>query len=242
MLTVMIPMAGQGKRFSDAGYNVPKPFISVGGMPMIQRVVQNLPRWDRLVLCVLEDHIPQVREIFGVSTEIHVVPIEGVTEGAACTACIGIEAMNDPDGELIIAGCDQWVDWEPTHFLKFCRREKCDGALPTFYATHPKWSFCHVEKGYEVTAVVEKQPISTYANVGIYYYRKASMFFNAAHAMIKKNMRVNGEFYVAPAYNEMILEGAKIINYTVPKMYGLGTPEDMQASVATGVFLDHNTP
>ena len=41
-LTVLIPMAGAGSRFQQAGYTFPKPLIDVRGKPMIQLVVENL--------------------------------------------------------------------------------------------------------------------------------------------------------------------------------------------------------
>ena len=49
--------------------------------------------------------------------------------------------------------------------------------------------------------------------------------------MIGRDLRVNNEFYVAPAYNEMIAAGKQLIVYNVGKeyagMYGLGIPSDL---------------
>jgi hypothetical protein len=76
--------------------------------------------------------------------------------------------------------------------------------------------------------VAEKDPISTHATVGFYYWKKGSDFVKYAEQMINKNIRVNNEFYVCPVYNEAILDNKKILNFQVDKMWGLGTPEDLE--------------
>lgn len=75
--------------------------------------------------------------------------------------------------------------------------------------------------------VAEKEPISDIATVGIYYWSKVSEYVKYAEQMIEKNIRVNDEFYVAPVYNEAILDGKKIKTFDVKKMWGIGTPEDL---------------
>jgi len=108
------------------------------------------------------------------------------------------------------------------------RKKNVDGGIVTFISTHPKWSFVKVDEEGYVKEVAEKRPISNIATVGIYYFKQGRYFVEAAEKMVKKNVRVNNEFYVAPTYNEMILEGKKILSYPVAEMRGLGTPEDLQ--------------
>jgi dTDP-glucose pyrophosphorylase len=80
-----------------------------------------------------------------------------------------------------------------------------------------------------VVEVAEKRPISDLATVGIYYFRRSAEFVRAARQMIEKNIRVNGEFYVCPVFNEMIEAGLKILVHEIDssQMHGLGTPEDL---------------
>jgi len=105
--------------------------------------------------------------------------------------------------------------------------KKIDGSILTFEAIHPKWSYAKVDENNLVTEVAEKKVISKNATTGIYYWKKGNDYVKYAEQMIKKNIRVNNEFYVCPVFNEAILDKKKIIIDQVDKMYGLGTPEDL---------------
>jgi dTDP-glucose pyrophosphorylase len=102
-----------------------------------------------------------------------------------------------------------------------------DGGIITFESTHPKWSFAKVDDNNLVTEVAEKNPISNNATVGFYYWKNGRDFVKYAENMIDKNIRVNNEFYVCPVFNEAISDGKKIKNYRINKMWGIGTPEDL---------------
>ena len=109
-----------------------------------------------------------------------------------------------------------------------------DGGMLTFKSTHPKWSFVKLDEQGYISEVAEKKPISDIATVGIYYWNKGSDYVKYAERMIEKNIRVNNEFYVAPVYNEAILDGFKFKPYTINKMWGLGTPEDLKMFLENG--------
>jgi len=165
--------------------------------------------------------------------ECEIIQVDRVTEGAACTALLARDLINNDD-ELVIANSDQWIDWDSRHFLAYMRARHADGGILTFFSTHPKWSFVRVDElSSRITEVAEKRPISNVATVGIYYFRRGRDFVAAADRMIQKNVRVNNEFYVAPTYNEMIADGKQIYPYPVAEMKGLGTPEDLERFLTT---------
>jgi dTDP-glucose pyrophosphorylase len=230
-------MAGRGSRFQKEGYTLPKPLIPVLGKPMIQVVINNLrPKVPhRFIFICLQEHLEkyQVAEKLkawaGAGTEI--VTVDQVTEGAACTVLLAKEFINN-DEPLMIANSDQWVDTDINDYLETMNRENADGLIMTMWANDPKWSFVRFNEKHEIIEVVEKEVVSNEATVGIYNYKHGKDFVRAAEQMIAKNYRVNGEFYVAPVYNELIREGKKIIIYNIGKeadgMYGLGTPSDLK--------------
>ena len=233
-MNILIPMAGRGSRFADAGYTFPKPLIDVGGRPMIQVVTDSLGLHGRHVFLVLREHLEQfaITDLFNrmLPDDVAItVPVDRVTEGAACTALLAREYIDNED-PLVIANSDQLILWNSVNFLR--RVKDADGAIATFYGTHPKWSYVRVRDD-AVIEVAEKRPISTDATCGIYYFRHGSDFVRGAAQMIAADKRVNGEFYIAPVYNELIADGKRIVPYPVAEMWGLGTPEDLEA------FLNH---
>ena len=229
-LNVLIPMAGAGSRFEQAGYTFPKPLIDVKGKPMIQVVTENLNIKANFIYVVQKQH----REKYNLDTLLNlitpkckIVEVDGVTEGAACTALLAKKYI-DNDNPLFFANSDQFVEWDSNEFLYKMNETDADGGIVTFKATHPKWSFAKVNKAGLVTEVAEKNPISDIATVGYYYWKKGSDFVKYAEEMIEKDIRVNGEFYVCPVFNQAIEDNKEIRTFDIPKMWGLGTPEDLK--------------
>ena len=103
-----------------------------------------------------------------------------------------------------------------------------DAGILTFKSTHPKWSFAKCDSNGFVTEVAEKNPISDIATVGIYYWKKGSDYVKYAKQMIANDIRVNNEFYVCPVFNQAIEDGKKVKTYNIEKMWGIGTPEDLE--------------
>jgi len=229
-MNVLIPMAGAGSRFQQAGYTFPKPLIEVEGKPMIQVVVDNLNIDATFIYVVQKEH----REKYNLDTLLNlitpnckIVEVDGLTEGAACTTLLAKEYI-DTDAPLVMANSDQFLEWDSNEFMYKMIEQEVDGGIVTFTATHPKWSFAKVDKYGYVTEVAEKNPISDIATVGVYYWAKGSDYVKYAEQMIEKNIRTNNEFYTCPVFNEAIGDNKKIKTFNIEKMWGLGTPEDLK--------------
>ena len=229
-LNVLIPMAGAGSRFQQAGYTFPKPLIDVEGKPMIQVIVDNLNIEANYIFVVQKEH----REKYNLDTLLNlitpnckIVEVNGITEGAACTTLLAKEFI-DNDLPLVMANSDQFVEWDSNEFMYKMNEQKVDGGILTFNSTHPKWSFAKVDESGYVTEVAEKNPISDIATVGVYYWARGSDYVKYAEQMIEKNIRVNNEFYVCPVFNEAVGDGKKVKTFNIEKMWGLGTPEDLK--------------
>jgi beta-phosphoglucomutase-like phosphatase (HAD superfamily)/dTDP-glucose pyrophosphorylase len=230
-MNVLVPMAGAGSRFANAGYTFPKPLIEVRGKPMIQVVVEALNVEAKYTYVVQKDHYEKynLQYLLNLLTPgCNIVQVDGLTEGAACTTLLAKEFINNEE-PLIMTNSDQLILWDSNETLYAFNNDNVDGGIVTFPATHPKWSFAKLgEDGY-VCEVAEKKPISEHATAGIYYWKHGSDYVKYAEQMIEKNIRVNNEFYVCPVYNEAIEGGKKIRIKEIGKddMWGLGTPEDL---------------
>jgi HAD superfamily hydrolase (TIGR01509 family) len=242
-INIVIPMAGEGSRFKVAGYTEPKPFIPVGGKPMIRWVIENMlpkeiPNEELHVafhLIVRKAHLDthKIASLFtdlssNVSFTEHVT--DGLTEGAACSVLLASDKIDNKD-PLIIVNSDQFLEWKSDSFYKCLLNPAYDGNILTFYQpdeNDKKWSYAKITDDNLVTQVAEKVWISPYATVGLYGWKRGSDFVKYAKQMISKNIRVNNEFYVCPVYNEAIEDGEKIRVTLCSGMWGLGVPEDLE--------------
>lgn len=232
MVNVLIPMAGLGSRFAEKGYSLPKPLIKIFGKPMIQHVVESLNIEGHYIFLVQKEHRVKYHlddVLDGIAPGCTIVEVDGLTEGAASTSLLAKDLINN-DEPLVIANSDQIVKWGNIDFKEMLGL--VDGITATFKASDPKWSY--VAAGVDrIIKVAEKQVISRWANVGIYGWAKGCDYVKYAEQMIAKDIRTNGEFYIAPVYNEAIADDKRIIEYRVAEMHGLGTPEDMNEYIRT---------
>jgi dTDP-glucose pyrophosphorylase len=235
ILNIVAPIAGRGSRFIKAGYALPKPLIPVHGMPMIEVVVNNIRPSEphQFTFLCLQEHLDST-DLASVLEKAapgsRAIPVRAVTEGAACTVLLARDFI-DNDNPLMIANSDQWVDMDINDYLSVMDNERADGLVMTMWSDHPKWSYVDFDDNGRVHRLVEKEVVSNEATVGIYNFRRGSDFVKAADQMIAANLRVNNEFYVAPAYNQMIASGARIAIFNVGReydgMYGMGIPTDL---------------
>lgn len=235
---LIVPMAGEGSRFVKAGYKLPKPFIDVCGAPMIARVLKNLnAKLFDTVLLARSAHVdayPEMVQAIHQEHDFRIVKVDGLTEGAVCTILLARSEI-DRNAPLLIANCDQIVDFNSADFIRDCFDRKLDGSILVFRepGRDTKWSYAQVDDHGLVTEVREKVAISDLATVGIYFFAKAAYFIDAAIDMIARNDRVNNEFYTCPVYNYMIAQGQRVGVHEIARdaMHGIGVPEDLDAYV-----------
>ena len=234
----VIPAAGAAQRFKEQGFNDPKPLITVKDKPLIKWASDSLNfiKPKDLVFLVSEGHIAEfqidrrLKDLY--SDEITIVPVKKLTEGAACTVLLAEQWINN-DEPLFIMNCDLTFQAPVEKAMRDLEKENADAFLITFESDSPRFSFAKVnEKTGLVTEVAEKKPISNLATVGCYFFRRGSDFVAGTKEMIRKNLRVNNEFYVVPVYNELIAKGLKVRAIPCDWVVNLGTPDEVEAFVS----------
>ncbi len=223
-------MGGRGSRFQDAGYDVPKPFIKFHGQTMIENVVDNLGVNNDYIFVVQMEHYNHFKYVFDEIEHrvksLKVRQLETITSGAA-ESCLKASHFLDLNSPLMIANCDQMMEWKPIEFKAWFLDSGLDGAILTFDSQDPKNSYALLNPDGLVSLTAEKQVISNHATNGIYVWRKARDFTDAAREMIMFDQRVNNEFYVCPCFNRNISWQQKIGIYYIEKHYPIGTPQDL---------------
>ena len=235
MLNIVLPMAGRGSRFADAGYTLPKPLIPIHGVPMIKVVVDNLaPKQShRFIFVAQQEHIDKydlTPKLKSYSKNVEVIGINSITEGQVCTALLARKFF-DNDEPLMNANSDQYIDFDINEYLDSMASRNLDGMIMTMKSQDPKWSYAKTNDDGIVQETAEKQVISPDATVGIFNFKCGSDLVRSAEQMIRDDLRVNNEFYTCPCYNYLIHEGKKVGIYPIGEeyngMYGLGIPSDL---------------
>lgn len=225
-LNVLIPMAGLGSRFAEGGYAAPKPLIKIFGKPMIQLVVESLKLDANYIFIVQKEHRVKYHlddVLDGIAPGCTIVEVDGVTDGAARTALMAKELINN-DVPLVISNSDQVVVWSSSVFKSVLATSS---VVALFHADESKWSYAKINDDGLISEIAEKKVISNNASVGIYGWKTGADFVKYAEQMIEKDIRTNNEFYIAPVYNEAIADGQRVVPLFVDEMHGVGTPEDM---------------
>jgi dTDP-glucose pyrophosphorylase len=159
----------------------------------------------------------------------HIITADKPTTGAACSALLAMDEIGN-DSPLLISNADQWIGHNIEEIYDSFVERELDGGVVTFDSLHPRWSYVRLGEENLVIEAVEKRPISRNATAGLYYFRKGMDFVESTMAMIKKGASVDGQYYICPAYNEMILRSKQIGTFDIPKkdFHSIGTPNDVQ--------------
>lgn len=239
-MTNLIPMAGEGQRFKTEGYLDPKPTLKISNQPMFLQAIRCLPRADRWVFVCQADHArryPLSEWIREAVPNAAIVLLEAPTEGQACTSLAGM-AQVDPDDSLLIGACDNGMQWDPRRYRELTEDPKTEAILWTF-RNHPcalrhpaMYSWVEVE-GSTAKRVSLKQPIHPdptwdHGVVGTFWFRKASLFAEAARRVVADDRRTHKEFYVDTCLDQMIRSGLCVRVFEVTRYISWGTPEDVK--------------
>ena len=234
-MNILIPMAGAGSRFEIAGYSFPKPLIPIKNMndkPMIQVVIENLNIDAQYIFIVRKEHYDKynLKQLLNlIVPDCKIITIDHLTQGAACTTLLAKEFINNED-PLLIANSDQFIEWDSNDFMySMTENHAIDGSILIFNNSHPKWSYVELDDNGLVKRVEEKSVISNNATIGIYYWKKGKEYVHYADQMISMGdkTKVKNEWYVCPVYQQAINDNRKIKVHKIEKMWGLGTPQDL---------------
>jgi dTDP-glucose pyrophosphorylase len=228
-MQVLIPAAGEGKRFSESGYTLAKPYLPIDDKKMLiaSALSMNL---DAKFIFILRQN-PQIYDLLNdIQLNFKKANIEilnEVTEGAADT-CLHATDYLDLDDELIIANCDQIMNWDSNRVLNELRQY--NGGLVCIKSNDPKHSYVKLDTNNYATYIKEKECISEYALTGIHYWKEARDFVNSASMMIHSKIKSKNEYYISETYNLLIKQGKRIGISLIENsdIHFIGTPIDYE--------------
>ena len=235
-MEIVITMAGEGRRFREAGYKEPKFMIPVRGKTLFEWSMDSLKAFrreeDKYTFIVRREDKAGVfidemcRKMDILNSDF--IEIDAPTDGQATTAYLARDRWNREDG-LYIYNIDTYV--EPFNMTP--DEIRGDGFIPCFSAPGDHWSFVMTREGDRGRAleVREKKRISDNCTLGAYYFSSCGLYeeiYNECYSG-SENLE-KGEKYVAPMYNQMIHKGMEVYISTVPSghVHVLGTPAELR--------------
>lgn len=236
-LHIIMPMAGEGSRFLNKGWNTPKPLIDLHGIPLFKHALSsisdnNIPK--KYSFIVRYEHIDKYGIDKGIKEflpEANIFSVERTTRGAVETCLVAESAIADDDG-IIVMDCD--LEFRSKRFMEIIKNylnKPIDitngGALVSFESQEPRYSYAAIDKEGNVTRTAEKEVISSHALCGAYFFASGRRFKQVAHQLLDEPEFKKPEFYVSLLYNYLLERGEKVQLATMEKYYSYGTPEEL---------------
>ncbi len=240
-MKVIIPMAGLGQRFVDAGYNVPKPFIEVAGQKIIDRIVNMFDEDDEMIFICNERHLrtdDTESYLQGIKRGCTILSVPQHTKGPVFTVMPHLDSIRD-DEEVIVCYCDNPYLWDYKKFKNYVNKNNVDGCILTHSGFHPHrlsstyMAYCKTE-GDSLLEIKEKEPYTDnhweeHASTGTYYFRKGSYVKKYFQDAIENEVKhTNGEYYVTLVYNLLVNDGLDVRVYDTDYVTVFGTPEEVK--------------
>jgi bifunctional N-acetylglucosamine-1-phosphate-uridyltransferase/glucosamine-1-phosphate-acetyltransferase GlmU-like protein len=235
----IIPMAGAGSRFSEFGFKTPKPLIQVDDKNMVTKAVSCLPKCSDITYLVRSEMLSEQlnTELKSLNKQTQIIKVDELTEGQACTCALAVDSLPE-DKALFIAPCDNGMIWNQNTYEELLQDSSIDLICWTFskhLAISQKptaWGYVSTDEHNNVKDVSVKKPFTTepyneHCIIGTFWFKSAKLFKNIYHELIKRNIRVNNEFYV-----DSMVGLAQNLNYNV-KVFNVdryiswGKPEDL---------------
>lgn len=239
-MTNLIPLAGKGQRFADAGYTTPKPLIPVSGKPMIIQAARALPPSDRWIFVVRKDYVTDydIESVLTKEFPSATVLVDENPIGQATSVMVA-EKLIDNDEPLTIGPCDNDMVYSQKKWLEFIADPKLDAAIftfrnnPTVERNPQMYGWVKLKKDGTVEKISVKIPISDdpihdHAVVGAFYFRRGADFVRLTKEMVHQNRRINNEFYVDELMNLLVEDDLMVKVFEIDKYICWGTPNDLK--------------
>ena len=242
---IIIPMTGNGSRFSNAGFKYLKPFIKVHDRPIIEWVCDLFPNYSRAIKFICRDE--HLRNLNYVGTTLNdiapnaaIFSVENWNKLGPVYDIMCVEEYILDDIPVVISYCDFFMLWDFQKFLRQVLERGYDGAIPCYSGFHPHllrsdnlYASCKVDDEKMLKHIREKHSWTADKKLslhspGIYYFKTGKMMKEYFRRLIENQDTVNGEFYASSPFNYLVEDGLKVWCPTnVSHFCQWGTPYDL---------------
>lgn len=242
---IVIPMAGMSRRFTEAGYALPKYMLEARGRTLFRHAVESFRHCfdeERFVFVFRDvaatgEFIRAELQAMGLAGDrVALVALDAPTAGQAETVAIALRRIGaDPDEDLTIFNIDT-IRPGFVHPLAV-DRGRVDGYLEVFRGAGDHWSFvrgaARDDRTGRALEVAEKRRIGDLCSTGLYWFRRIGTFLHLyAESEGTEAARLQGgERHVAPLFQRAIERGMAV-DYALIDAAGVafsGTPAEYEA-------------
>lgn len=243
-LHIIMPMAGEGSRFTKEGWITPKPLIKLNNKELFLHAIDSieLPQVEmKYSFIVRQEHIDKYSIDKGIKAVLpyaNIFTVQNTTRGAVETCLMVREAIDD-DEAVLVMDCDlefrsQGFNSLIKEILSKSVEEVNGGVLVSFNSNEPRYSYAEVNSDGIVVRTAEKEVISHHALCGAYFFSSAHSFLYAADCLMHKENFSKPEYYVSLLYNYLLDRGEIVRLAKIEEYYSYGTPEELNRYTQTG--------
>jgi len=249
-MKIIIPMAGTGDRFVNAGYTEPKPLISVNGRRIIDYICNMFDVVnDEFIFICNNTHLADTNMLeilMSIVPDCTIVSIPNHKKGPVFTMMDIMNLIGD-DEEVIVSYCDNPYIWDYNDFKKYVKFNNCDGCILSHTGFHPhrlsSTMMAYIKENTGVVSEIKEKecytdsPFDEHASTGTYYFKKGAYIKKYFQMLIDENINYNGEYYVTLVYNLLIRDGLNVNSYLTDYVTVFGTPEEVENFEAYQILL-----
>ena len=229
-------MAGEGSRFRDSGFNLPKPYIDLNGKPFFARAAESVLKSSKkkfdLYFVIQETHETQFgvkKLIFRYFPNSVIVELKEVTGGALESARYALNLIKNNEPVLINDSDHAFTAFNLDKNLELLAANEIQGFLANFEATSPNYSFAQYSDQGFLTRTAEKEVISNNAIAGIYGFHSKDYLEEISENYLKNNKY--SESYLSGVFNEIVARGDRVRGFDLDEHISFGTPEELEVAI-----------
>lgn len=248
---IVLPMAGRGSRFLEAGWVTPKPVINVSGRPMAAHAGGIAGRTAGVIIVTRSEHADlaaELRDEFAPEAAwVSLLQVDRVTDGQAATSLLGIkelsrvleshDAPGSDDRPVTVVPSDAAVVVAPDRVRQQFDADDWDMIIwvsdDTVDALRNPEQYGWVEhsaEGVLVDVHVKKRPESPTACsviVGCFTFRSREVATRIIESLLSGGERINGEYYLDSAAASALRLGLRVKSLSVDEFLCWGTPDEL---------------
>ena len=237
--TTIIPMAGNGSRFKKDGYKITKPLIEINDRAMFLQANSTLPQSrDNIYICkneILED-VKNIVKNSSYKDNNLVLSVNETLEGQALTTSLGIKHSKKSES-VSISACDHGVIYDHKKYKEIISRNLYDIIIWTKENYIPAnknpemygWISTKNDKIIDIS--IKKKPKKNNINsviIGTFTFRTPQIFSTCLESIIKRNGKINGEYYIDSLIEDAIKLDFKCVTFDVNHFICWGTPNELK--------------